>query len=60
MKKIYPESGVELNPFISKNYDRVVNIGSMGLYNRFINRAISNMAINKNDNSNSSIHQILI
>lgn len=49
MKKIYPDSGVELNPFISKNYDRVMNIGSMGFYNRFINRAIVDMKIGDND-----------
>lgn len=50
MNKIYPESGVELNPFISKNYDKVMNIGSMGLYNRFIHKAISDMSISKDDN----------
>ena len=26
--KIYPDSGVELNPFTAKNYDKVMNIGS--------------------------------
>ena len=47
--KIYPDSGVELNPFISKNYDKVMNIGSVGLYKRFINRAIRDMQIAPGD-----------
>jgi len=49
MSKIYPDSGVELNPFISKNYDKVMNIGSMGLYKRFIHRAIADMNIQEGD-----------
>jgi demethylmenaquinone methyltransferase/2-methoxy-6-polyprenyl-1,4-benzoquinol methylase len=48
-KKIYPDSGVELSPFISKNYDRVMNLGSVGLYNRFIKKAIAEMQIKPND-----------
>jgi demethylmenaquinone methyltransferase/2-methoxy-6-polyprenyl-1,4-benzoquinol methylase len=49
MSKIYPDSGVELNPFISKNYDKVMDIGSMGLYKRFIHRAIVDMYIQQGD-----------
>jgi len=30
--KIYPDSGVELSPFSAKNYDKVMNIASLGLY----------------------------
>ena len=26
MKRISPDSGVELNPFISKNYDKVMDV----------------------------------
>ena len=48
-EKIYPDSGVELKPFISKNYDIVMNIGSMGLYKRFIHQAISEMEIHPDD-----------
>jgi ubiquinone/menaquinone biosynthesis C-methylase UbiE len=48
-KKLYPESGVELNPFISKNYDRVMNIGSFGLYKGFIHKAIAEMKIQPGD-----------
>lgn len=47
--KIYPDSGVELSPFISKNYDKVMNIGSMGLYKRFIKGAIADMNIQPSD-----------
>jgi demethylmenaquinone methyltransferase/2-methoxy-6-polyprenyl-1,4-benzoquinol methylase len=50
MNKIYPDSGVELNHFISKNYDKVMNLGSMGLYHRFINKAIADMDIKEDDN----------
>ena len=48
-KKIYPDSGVELNPFISKNYDRVMNIGSLGLYKGFIHKTIAQMQIQPGD-----------
>jgi ubiquinone/menaquinone biosynthesis C-methylase UbiE len=48
-KKIYPDSGVELTPFISKNYDRVMNIGSLGLYKGFIHKAIAQMQIQPGD-----------
>jgi len=47
--KIYPDSGVELNPFISKNYDKVMNLGSMGLYKSFIKKAIEQMNIKPTD-----------
>ena len=47
--KLYPDSGVELNPFIAKNYDRIMNIGSLGMYNRFINKAIRDMNIRPAD-----------
>ena len=48
-KKIYPESGVELNPFISKNYDSIINIGSFGLYKGIIRKAIAEMQIQPGD-----------
>ncbi len=49
MKKIYPDSGVELNPFISKNYDKLMNAASFGLYKSFIKRAIDQLHIQEND-----------
>jgi ubiquinone/menaquinone biosynthesis C-methylase UbiE len=48
-EKLYPESGVELTPFISKHYDRVLNMGSFGLYRGFIERAIEQMEIEPDD-----------
>lgn len=47
--KIYPDSGVELNPFIAKNYDKVMNIGSFGIYRSFIKKVIHNMKIQPDD-----------
>jgi len=47
--KLYPDSGVELNPFTAKNYDKVMNIGSFGMYRGFIQKAISNMDIQPDD-----------
>ncbi|MEN8226250.1 MAG: class I SAM-dependent methyltransferase [Bacteroidota bacterium] len=48
-KKIYPDSGVELKPFISRNYDKVMNVGSLGLYKGFIREAIAQMEIQPDD-----------
>ncbi len=47
--KLYPESGVELTPFISKHYDKVMNMGSFGMYHKFIARAIKDMGIKPAD-----------
>jgi ubiquinone/menaquinone biosynthesis C-methylase UbiE len=49
MEKLYPESGVELNPFVSKYYDKMMNILSFGKYKGFIHRAIRDMHIQKED-----------
>jgi len=48
-KKLYPDSGVELTPFIAKNYDKLMNIGSFGKYNNFIGRAIHDIDIKPAD-----------
>ena len=48
-KRIYPESGVELSPFIAKNYDRVLATASMGHYPRAIKLAIKDMDIQPGD-----------
>lgn len=48
-EKLYPESGVELRPAIARKYDRVMNIGSFGLYSKFINAAIGKMDIQPSD-----------
>jgi demethylmenaquinone methyltransferase/2-methoxy-6-polyprenyl-1,4-benzoquinol methylase len=47
--KIYPDSGVELNPFIARNYDKFMNVGSIGLYRSFIKKVICNMKIGPED-----------
>ncbi len=48
-KKIYPDSGVELNSFSAKTYDTLLNIASLGLYYVFINKAIKAMDIQPED-----------
>lgn len=47
--KIYPDSGVELNEFIAKNYDKVMNTASLGMYRGFIKKAIEDMNIQPDD-----------
>ncbi len=49
MEKLYPESGVELNPFVSKHYDKLMNLLSFGKYKGFIHRAIRDMDIRRGD-----------
>ncbi|MEA2042868.1 MAG: class I SAM-dependent methyltransferase [Bacteroidota bacterium] len=44
-EKIYPDSGVELNGFVAKNYDKIMNTMSFGLYRGFIKKAIKQMDI---------------
>jgi len=49
MNKLYPDSGVELSKFTASNYDKVMNIASFGKYKNFINSAIADLGISKND-----------
>ena len=49
MKKIYPDSGVEIQGFSAKFYDNLMNIMTLGGYSSFIKKAIRSMSINKND-----------
>jgi len=49
MEKIYPDSGVELSPFVIKHYDTIMNIASFGYYQRFIRRAIRDMKIQQSN-----------
>ena len=46
-QKIYPDSGVELTPFISRHYDGLMNTLSFGLYRGFINKAIRDINISE-------------
>ena len=48
-ERIYPDSGVELNPFVSKHYDRILAMASMGHYPRAIKQAVKDMAIQAED-----------
>jgi demethylmenaquinone methyltransferase/2-methoxy-6-polyprenyl-1,4-benzoquinol methylase len=48
-QKIYPDSGVELTPFIARNYDAVINAASFGLYKGFIKKAVKEMHIKPED-----------
>ncbi len=47
--KLYPDSGVELTPFTARNYDKVMNFGSLGFYDSFIKKAIKEMEILPDD-----------
>ena len=49
MEKLYPESGVEIQGFVAKHYDKVMNFLSFGLYNSFIKKAIKSMGISPAD-----------
>ena len=49
MERLYPDSGVELSEFTAKNYDKVMNIASFGMYKGFIRKAIADLNIQKND-----------
>ncbi|MCK4991515.1 MAG: class I SAM-dependent methyltransferase, partial [Bacteroidales bacterium] len=48
-EKIYPDSGVELSPFISRNYDRILALASLGHYPKSISQAIGDMHIQPDD-----------
>lgn len=48
-ERIYPESGVELSPFISRNYDRIMALASMGHYPKSIIQAVSDIQIQPDD-----------
>ena len=48
-ERIYPDSRIELSPFISRNYDQILAIASMGRFPKSIIRAIKDMQIEPND-----------
>jgi ubiquinone/menaquinone biosynthesis C-methylase UbiE len=47
--KIYPDSSVEINPFLARYYDTVVNVASIGFYSSFMHKAIKTMNIQSDD-----------
>jgi demethylmenaquinone methyltransferase/2-methoxy-6-polyprenyl-1,4-benzoquinol methylase len=48
-KKLYPESKVELTPFIARYYDQIIDLMSAGYYRRFIARVIDDTGIQLSD-----------
>ncbi len=48
-QRLYPDSGVELSPFIAKHYDFIMNSLSFGKYRRFIHKAIADIGIKPTD-----------
>jgi len=49
IKKLYPESGVELRPLVARFYDSWMNIFSLGFYKQFINKAIAEIKLQPDD-----------
>ncbi|MDP8233732.1 MAG: class I SAM-dependent methyltransferase, partial [Candidatus Saelkia tenebricola] len=49
MIKYYPESGVEVSPFVAKHYDVLINMASFGRYSSFIQEAVKFMNIEPGD-----------
>jgi len=49
MNKFYPDSGVEIQGFTAKFYDKIMNIMTFGGYNLFIKKAIKSMGIHQDD-----------
>lgn len=47
--KFYPDSRVELTPFIARHYDLLVDLLSGGSYRRFIARAINDLDLQPDD-----------
>ncbi len=49
MTKIYPDSKVEIQGFIAKSYDNLLNFTTLGGYGFFIKKVIDAMKINEDD-----------
>ena len=49
MQKFYPQSKVEINGFMAKYYDTLLNIATFGRYYPFIEKAIELMKVNPED-----------
>ncbi len=49
MEKLYPDSEVELTPFLAKHYDGLLNLVTLGFYRGFIRKAVAFMKIRKKD-----------
>ena len=49
MKKIYPDSKVEIQGFTARFYDKLLNFATFGSYSIFIKNALKSMNIDQND-----------
>ncbi|MBE9569178.1 MAG: class I SAM-dependent methyltransferase [Proteobacteria bacterium] len=49
MEKIYPDSKVEIQGFAARKYDQIMNIMSLGLYDKFIRSVVANLNIQPTD-----------
>ncbi len=49
MEKFYPDSGVEIQGFTAKFYDKIMNVMTFGGYSLFIKKAIKSMEIHQDD-----------
>jgi len=49
LNRIYPESKVEIQGFMACQYDKIMDIMSFGLYDKFIKRAVKNLNIQPDD-----------
>jgi demethylmenaquinone methyltransferase/2-methoxy-6-polyprenyl-1,4-benzoquinol methylase len=49
MKKLYPDSKVELNPFISRFYNTIIQLATFKKYYKYIDTAIDQMNIHPDD-----------
>jgi demethylmenaquinone methyltransferase/2-methoxy-6-polyprenyl-1,4-benzoquinol methylase len=50
MSRIYPDSHVEIQGLLARNYDSIMNLGTFGSYDRFIKAAIKAMDIQSGEN----------
>ncbi len=48
-KKIYPESKIELSPFVARHYDLLLDLITFGRYARFIEKAVDELDIKPGD-----------
>ena len=49
MTKIYPDSEVELESWMARYYDTILNLATLGLYPFFIRKVVGQLNINPND-----------
>lgn len=48
-EKIYPESKIELSPFVARHYDFLMDLVTLGGYARFIRKAMADLGIKPED-----------